>query len=185
MEILIVIVTLLFIATIGRKVLDIFSNHGVAPTNKPPAPVPGRLFDRKPKGSVLFLDFDGVLHPGASGTFINLPALECILREHPNVDVIISSSWRESASKDYLRSLFSMDIAERVVGITPSLLGPAQREREILSFVTENHICNWVAIDDEESLFTPGCPFLLLTDRHDGLTVEKQTDLRRIFAKWR
>ena len=44
--------------------------------------------------SILFLDFDGVLHPGNRGTFERAPMLEMWLLKHPEVDVVISSSWR-------------------------------------------------------------------------------------------
>jgi len=51
---------------------------------------------------VLFLDFDGVLHPqggGAAGPrFSQLPLLEAWLREpdHARVGIVISSTWREA-----------------------------------------------------------------------------------------
>jgi hypothetical protein len=47
---------------------------------------------------ILFLDFDGVLHPapqpgqGGEERFISLPLLEKVLRALPHVDVVISSA---------------------------------------------------------------------------------------------
>ena len=59
---------------------------------------------RAPRGPVLMLDIDGVLHPGQSGTLIYLPLLETWLRAHPDVDVVISSNWRETHTLDELRN---------------------------------------------------------------------------------
>ena len=71
---------------------------------------------------ILFLDFDGVLHPEhchESKHFCCLPVLEDALRQAPEWQVVISSTWRLQKSLDQLRSRFSADIAERVVGETP------------------------------------------------------------------
>ena len=46
---------------------------------------------------ILFLDFDGVTHPDPcrKESFLGqLPLIEDVLREHRQVDVVISSSWR-------------------------------------------------------------------------------------------
>ena len=45
-------------------------------------------------GQCLFLDFDGVLHRGNSGTLVLLPKLEALLRKHPQIVIVISSTWR-------------------------------------------------------------------------------------------
>ena len=72
---------------------------------------------------VVFLDFDGVTHPEpcrSDALFCFLPRIEEVLREHPEVDIVISSSWRLEFSLEQLRGHFSADIASRVVGVTPS-----------------------------------------------------------------
>jgi len=80
-----------------------------------------RIDDMSP--ITLFLDFDGVLHPepcfDRSRLFCQLPVLEAVLRDFPEVDIVISSSWRELLHLDDLKSLFSGDIAWRIVGVTP------------------------------------------------------------------
>lgn len=54
---------------------------------------------------ILFLDFDGVLHPffprrdrsdEENQLFGYLPRLEVVLREFPGWKVVITSSWREN-----------------------------------------------------------------------------------------
>lgn len=70
---------------------------------------------------ILFLDFDGVLHPRApgKGLFSNLAKLEAVLREFEFVEVVITSTWREDMPFEKLQELFSPDIRQRVIGITP------------------------------------------------------------------
>ena len=86
---------------------------------------------------ILFLDFDGVLHPEGEGHLPNdgtdfcfLPRLEELLREFPHVRIVISSSWRERLAYPTLLKPFSEDIRARIIGTTPprkfalSALGP-------------------------------------------------------------
>jgi hypothetical protein len=53
---------------------------------------------------IMFLDFDGVLHPKMNGTFEHMDNLKKVLDKYPQIDIVISSSWR-----------FSMDAASTVV----------------------------------------------------------------------
>lgn len=61
----------------------------------------------------LFLDFDGVLHPeplyGDGELFCRLPLLEALLREFPEVSIVVSSTWRDTRTVEELRKLFSAD----------------------------------------------------------------------------
>lgn len=47
---------------------------------------------------IIFLDFDGVLH-GYDGTakdlFRHAPRFSAVLRDHANIEVVISSDWRK------------------------------------------------------------------------------------------
>ncbi|WP_342133673.1 HAD domain-containing protein, partial [Hydrogenophaga sp. OTU3427] len=71
---------------------------------------------------ILFLDFDGVLHPEFSHEsrhFCCLPVLEQVVRQLQDCEVVISSTWRLDFPLDRLREKFSSDLAARVVGATP------------------------------------------------------------------
>ena len=72
---------------------------------------------------------------------------------YPDLKIVICSNWRETASFEYLQSLFDVQYRHRMVGVTPSLPTPAgggsKREAEINSFLANNQIKNWVVIDDE------------------------------------
>ena len=71
---------------------------------------------------VLFLDFDGVVHPDGAEIdrfFGCAPLIETVLLEFESVQVIISSSWREVHPLKEIREFFAPDIAARIVGATP------------------------------------------------------------------
>lgn len=70
-----------------------------------------------------FLGFDGVLHLDPSANqfkFYQRNLIEDILREFPQVDIVLSAIWRLryplDTSGDTLKHHFSSDIAERIVG---------------------------------------------------------------------
>lgn len=115
---------------------------------------------------ILFLDFDGVLHPcgdayRAATLFARLPALEALLREYPDVRIVVSSSWRTDGL-EALRAMFSDDIGARIIGLTPITerspdgYMPAMREQEIINWLTANGGLEqpWVALDDADFQFT-------------------------------
>ncbi len=72
---------------------------------------------------ILFLDFDGVLHPepcySDSDLFCHRPLFESVMREFPDIEIVISSTWRQNRSLAQLKALFSDDIAACIVGVTP------------------------------------------------------------------
>ncbi|MET3375474.1 hypothetical protein ABIC89_004543 [Variovorax boronicumulans] len=116
---------------------------------------------------ILFLDFDGVLHPEGEDHIFNggakfrlLPRLEALLREFPFVKIVIRSSWREHLLNKTLLKPFSSDIRTRIVGvIPPSGLGIQppyrQREGEILAWLQLHDAVDepWLALDDAEWQF--------------------------------
>lgn len=119
---------------------------------------------------MLFLDFDGVLHPAESGSFSQMPLLIELLKACPNVDVVLSTNWRLNAEQPYLLDIFPHEIQHRIVGVTPVIEGDIyERERECLEYCMAHSIANAVALDDDSSLFSPLCPFLFLVDRYVGL----------------
>lgn len=78
----------------------------------------------------LFLDFDGALHPHPCVVQFKLclcNPIEGILREFPQVDIVLSTAWRLryplDTSGDTLKHPFASDIAERIVGVTPTHKG--------------------------------------------------------------
>src|SRR5476649_858554 len=133
---------------------------------------------------LLFLDFDGTLHPDINYKpellFAKLPLLEKVLRIRPAVEIVISSTWRTTRTLQELRSYFSADIAPRIVGTTPhwrefqdeSSFGTYVRQAEIeLWLRTAGRAWEpWVALDDQPHLYRPFCTNLLLTNPTTGLS---------------
>lgn len=117
---------------------------------------------------ILFLDFDGVLHPEHDGeptpaeqVFCHLPRFESVMRDFPNIEIVISSMWRYEFTLDQLRARFSPDIAARIIGVTPKTERidgkylPARREGEILDWLatTSCESTPWIALDDADWQF--------------------------------
>lgn len=135
---------------------------------------------------VLFLDFDGVLHtPNCASTLqlVHLPHLLRLLREYPDVQVVVASSWRETRSLDQLRQLFPEDLRLRVVGATPFLTyegGSGHRQRECVAWL-EQHApgSSWLALDDEAALYEPDK--VLVCDPGAGLSAN---DVRDRLEDW-
>lgn len=109
---------------------------------------------------ILFLDFDGVLHPLMAKDdqhFCFMPRLACVLREYPHVRVVVTSSWRLRRSLDVLKAFFPADVREQVVGMTPV--------EESLSHQVgsrEQAALAWLDIHE------PGAPWLALDDYAPG-----------------
>lgn len=138
---------------------------------------------------ILFLDFDGVLHPVGSTErdyFCRLPLLERFLTEDaPGWRIVISSSWREYFALDLLRQHFSPGIRERIDGCTPcdgdrhlNATWGAQaslypREIQIRHYLAKRSLptSDWIALDDHGDWFRDASanPHLVLTDPATGL----------------
>jgi hypothetical protein len=135
---------------------------------------------------ILFLDFDGVLNPAVNGEpdFCRLPLLWKILRACPDVQVVISSSWRELYCQDdlvqFVTSGGGEDLAHRIIGSTPSFLREKNvsylwhRNTEILTWLKGNGYLHeaWLAVDDTARWFPKNSPSCYLTNPNIGLTEE-------------
>lgn len=132
----------------------------------------------RPGSSILFLDFDGVMHPAESGSFTNLPHLMRVLESCPHVDLVLSTNWRINATRDQLLSHFPPSIHSRIAGVTPVLGdGVSERQRECEAYLAGVHIRHAVALDDDASLFDRGSTILMLLDRYVGLDAAQATSL--------
>lgn len=123
----------------------------------------------------LYLDFDGVLHPDnvydahghpelrAHGhLFMHAQILEEALGYHPEVQVILSTSWVGVFGYESTLAFLPPKIRQRVVGCTwrePRQVGmyamdsfsDLTRFQQIMGHVTANRITNWLALDDLHS----------------------------------
>jgi hypothetical protein len=89
------------------------------------------------------------------------------------VEIVISSTWRNTESIEQLRAHFPQDVARRIVGVTPSLADyetpvDGLREKEILEWlkgVTSSH--RWLAIDDRANYFSKNCQNVFIVPSTD------------------
>ncbi len=115
---------------------------------------------------ILFLDFDGVLHPkGVSALdengriiiepliFCWLPILEELLHPHPEVSIVVSSDWRFLATDEDLRNFLGA-LGCRFSGVTSETHGGGNRARQIETYVEQNLFPGdgWLALDDDLSV---------------------------------
>lgn len=127
---------------------------------------------------VLFLDIDGVLNseqsahmhhnPSNFATFTAPPVkhvfasefcpiavanLHRLLNDDPNLQVVISSSWRLGNTMEEFEAIFKyLGLpVDRLIGMTPHLFNK-QRGEEILQYVNENNVYNYVIFDDDNDM---------------------------------
>ena len=139
---------------------------------------------------ILFLDFDGVLHPfpmtSISIHFSATPSLWTILEKIPDISVVITSTWREQFSLAQLVELLKGHGGERFshrfIGVTPIMESTTDyvhgiRQREIESWLLENEVTDepYIILDDIEEYFDSTCPNLYLVDGVSGLTEHDAT----------
>jgi len=152
---------------------------------------------------ILFLDFDGVLHPetplSTRVDFQHLPLLWRILREVSEVEVVFTTSWRNSHTLAELIALVTQDggedLAPRFIGMTPAVDKTLREQRDLghrreecLLWIEANRSrfpfwkkdIPWVALDDIAYWYGLPCFELHMTDSKTGLT---ESDVESIIKK--
>lgn len=126
-----------------------------------------------PSRKVLFLDFDGVLHPAGDGpevlegpTFVWLPFLEGVLRGYPNVGIVVSSTWRYTHTDGELRLLLG-DLGPRLLGAIPR--GPRYEGIQWWLHMNRAFASHRIIDDHAREFPDPLPPELLLCDPALGL----------------
>lgn len=154
---------------------------------------------------IIFLDFDGVLHPDAvfnpknkplelraSGElFMHAQALIDALAYYPDAKIILSTSWVRVLGYERTLKKMPAKLSERVVGATwhKHMVQGGQdpfswmnRFEQIESHVKRNGIQKWIAIDDlhsgSEVWPEEKLHRLVLTEQLKGLScIKAQADL--------
>lgn len=133
---------------------------------------------------IIFLDFDGVLHPygvpEGPQCFTQIPVLGQLLEALPQARVVLSTTWRTSHGLEACKAFFPREFADRVIDATadrvdnteiPDTLWNYVREAQCWHWMRNNASADapWVALDDEPWRFSPFCKKLYLTDPNTGL----------------
>jgi hypothetical protein len=131
---------------------------------------------------ILFLDFDGVMHPasyskGRQG-FCYSPWLEAVIAKHP-LRIVVSSSWRHHYPMDQILRLMPKALARNVVGSTGDAhIGPWARFHEIKAWLAKHDpLADWRAADDAVFEFPKPCPELIACDPQHGFGAKQAGEL--------
>ena len=122
---------------------------------------------------LLFLDFDGVLHPSEASPnfplFCWLPILERLLLPHREVVILVHSTWRYDHTNHELSELLGT-LSARFAGSAPR--GP--REQVIGTVLQANlgQVLDYLVLDDDIKAFQGSSLNVLATDPHLGLSSE-------------
>lgn len=120
---------------------------------------------------LLFVDFDGVLHPAhRPGVEVKLfcwvPALAKMLSGHPDVKIVVHSTWRYDHFDYELQALLG-DLGDRFVGSAPR--GP--RGLAIQSVLQANkELRSYLVLDDEVADFVETGLSVLVVDGSVGVS---------------
>lgn len=131
---------------------------------------------------LLFLDFDGVLHPAGGEPGQVLPfcwvsELAEELASHLDVGLVIHSSWIDVHTVEAMRE-FLGPLGPRLIG----KVGPGEKSPAVLSFVRERPDLPWLVIDDDPTRFGPEFPgSVLMCDPSTGLS---DPEIRRRLREW-
>jgi hypothetical protein len=130
----------------------------------------------------LYLDFDGVLHPGHAlpGERFSEQATLVDAIANFEINIVISSSWRFQYTLAKLKSLLHPSLGRRIVGVTgEALVGSHARWREIERHAMFNRVREFRALDDSGFLFPPDCGALIMCDGSRGIQAAQVSELRQ------
>jgi hypothetical protein len=160
---------------------------------------------------ILFLDYDGVLHPDAAYLVRRRPVLRAdgalfmwaqylidVLDCHPDVQIVLSTSWVRELRFSRARSFLPARLQTRVVGATwhsgmrcSEDLRPlgrttwwdrASRYEQIKRYVDRAGLSTWLAIDDQPDEWSQeDLHHLLRTDSMKGLS---DPGVRSLLENW-
>ena len=135
------------------------------------------------KEKLLFLDFDGVLHPShfaGDSAFARASLLEETLSQF-GPKIVVSSSWRFTHSIEKLKKVVPSAIADLIVGATGSpVIGKHPRFNEIQNFLQGYGPVDWRALDDSYWEFPNPCSRLIRCNPNTGIN-SKQVDMLGIW----
>lgn len=124
------------------------------------------------KEKLLFLDFDGVLHPthfAGESPFSRAHLLEETLAQFAP-KIVISSSWRFTHSYEKLQKTLPSHIGDLIIGATSAaIIGKHPRFQEIQNYLSGYGPVDWRALDDSYWEFPSPCSKLIRCNPNTGI----------------
>lgn len=125
---------------------------------------------------ILFLDFDGVLHPDppiiSAPLWCRSNLLIDWLDTRPDIEIVVSSTWRLSRSLQQIQALLPDRLATKLIactGLVQEELFARQLECELWMKENRDPWINWVALDDRIWNFRPFEKRLIICNRSTGI----------------
>lgn len=155
---------------------------------------------------VLYLDYDGVLHDEEvyfhprRGIYIAtagrtlfewVPILEQLLEPHPDVAIVLSTSWVRVRNFEYAKKRLSPKLQARVIGATfhnremrKDEFVLKSRGQQIAEDVSRRGPLSWFAIDDDYLGWPTWCrDNLICTDGRYGISAPAIQDAIRVMLE--
>lgn len=133
---------------------------------------------------ILFLDFDGVLHPmqcGAAGLFKQSSKIRELLVKYACLRLVVHSSWRFPYSEDEIWDFLEMEdsLRHRYLGVTP--LSEQNRWESIRAWLkVHSYKGNYVILDDMFNSFDLEGQWHLISPPYDeGMRDQDWKELER------
>ena len=134
---------------------------------------------------LLFLDFDGVLHPShfaGENPFSRAALLEQTLALF-SPKIVISSSWRFTHPLEKLQKTVPDFISAHIIGATgAAVVGKHPRFIEIQNYLRGYGPVDWKALDDSYWEFPNPCPRLIKCNPNTGITERQILELNQWLA---
>jgi hypothetical protein len=132
---------------------------------------------------LLFLDFDGVLHPASTGidSLFSKASLLSMAIYGEDLSIVISSSWRFTHSLKELKQKLPSELSNKVIGVTGDpVIGKHSRHNEIINYLSAyQHCADWRALDDSYWEFPSNCKQLIRCNPNTGIGPKEIKHLSR------
>ena len=134
------------------------------------------------KEKLLFLDFDGVLHPShfaGESPFARAYLLEETLALF-SPKIVVSSSWRFTHNLEKLQKTVPTFISSLIVGATgAAVIGKYPRFTEIQNYLQSYGSADWKALDDSYWEFPNPCSRLIRCNPNTGIADRQILELNQ------
>lgn len=138
-----------------------------------------------PKEKLLFLDFDGVLHPthfAGESPFSCAHLLDETLAQF-SPKIVVSSSWRFTHNLEKLQKVIPTSISNLIIGATgAAVIGKHPRFMEIENYLRGYGPIDWHALDDSYWEFPSPCSRLIRCNPNTGITQKQVLQLQQWLA---